>query len=248
MSVKKFRIGEKFITNEGYEVEIIDYISSRDCNILIDNKVNINSIRYDQVVLGNVKNPYHPSVCGIGYIGQGEYKPSINGKNTKVYNMFSNMIERCYNEKIQEKYTTYKNCSVDKSWFNFQNFAEWCKSSYVEGWHLDKDILVKGNKIYSPETCCFVPQEINSLFVKNEVNRGDYVIGVSFYKGRYRAFINKKSERLIYLGTFDTPEEAFQAYKTAKEGHIKEVADKWKDLIDPRVYEAMYNYEVETTD
>ena len=121
----------------------------------------------------------------------------------------------------------------------------------MKGWHLDKDVLIKGNKTYSPDTCCFVPIEINLLLNKNKTIRGDYPIGVSFDKS-YNKFIAKlkksKVEKQKFLGRFNILEEAFQAYKTAKEGHIKEVADKWKDQIDSRVYEAMYNYQVEITD
>ena len=79
------------------------------------------------------------------------------------------MLERCYSQKTQEKHTTYKECSVSEEWYNFQNFAEWMDKNYnyetMQKWHLDKDILFKGNKIYSPERCAFVPQEINVLFL-----------------------------------------------------------------------------------
>ena len=118
----------------------------------------------------------------------------------------------------------------------------------MNGWELDKDILIKGNKIYSPETCAFVPAEINGIFTKTNSKRGVYPIGVSLHKeGRFQAKV-LKNKKQAYIGLFDTPEEAFQAYKKAKEEYIKEVADKWKDKIDPRVYEAMYNYQVEITD
>ena len=132
-------------------------------------------------------------------------------------------------------------------------FSKWCneqigfnfKDDKGKPFQLDKDILIKGNKIYSEETCAFVPQEVNLLFVKGEKSRGDYPIGVRFHKvsGMFRAMYNNKlSEH------FKTPEEAFCAYKEAKEAYIKEVANKWKDQIDQRVYEALMNYQVEITD
>ena len=118
----------------------------------------------------------------------------------------------------------------------------------MQGWELDKDILIKGNKVYSPETCCFVPQEINCLFTNCKSVRGKYPIGVTkTVNGKYKARINKNGDR-IDLGLFDTPEEAFQVYKIAKELHIKEVADKWRGQITEPCYEAMYAYEVEITD
>ena len=109
---------------------------------------------------------------------------------------------------------------------------------------LDKDILIKENKVYSEDTCCFVPQEINALFVKRDKLRGEYPIGVSFHKSRgmLRATLNNK-----HLGYFNTVEQAFQVYKQAKEDYIKEVANKWKDQIDPRVYDALVSYQVEIT-
>lgn len=105
----------------------------------------------------------------------------------------------------------------------------------------------EGNKIYSPKTCCIVPREINTLFLKRESSRGDWPIGVYKKRKKFSACISSKIKN-IGLGTFNTPDEAFQAYKVAKEKYIKQVADKWKGKIDERVYEAMYNYEVEITD
>ena len=117
----------------------------------------------------------------------------------------------------------------------------------MQGWELDKDILFKGNKIYSPETCCFIPREINQIFPKRDLKRGEYPIGVTRKRGKFSAQLSTKDFNKN-LGVFNTPEEAFQAYKSAKESYIKEVADKWKDQIEPRVYQAMYNYQVEITD
>ena len=159
------------------------------------------------------------------------------------------MLERCYSKKKHKKRPTYVESYVDNRWHNFKTFAEWSECNWKhwmdETWHLDKDILIKGNKIYSPETCCFVPRTINTLFTKSEAKRGDYPIGVSKEKN-YRKF--KATFKKTTLGRYTTAEEAFQAYKDAKEKYIKEVADKWKGLISDKVYQAMYNYQVEITD
>ena len=119
---------------------------------------------------------------------------------------------------------------------------------------LDKDILKKGNKVYSPETCIFVPRRINSLFIKSDKARGRYPIGVTLRKdnGKYRSQCDVQYEeeprKQIQLGQFDTPEEAFYAYKQFKENYIKEVADIYKPYIPEKLYEAMYRYEVEIDD
>ena len=116
--------------------------------------------------------------------------------------------------------------------------------------HLDKDRLIKGNKIYSPKTCIFVPQTINSLFIKNNSVRGELPIGVSRNKKtkKYASNITIESTCSVFLGYFDTPEEAFYSYKEAKEKEIKRVADEYKDKIPQKLYEAMYNYEVDIND
>ena len=155
--------------------------------------------------------------------------------------MWSSMLQRVYSNN----YSAYKECTVDERWHNFQNFAKWFEENYnpetMEGWQLDKDILVKGNKIYSPETCCFVPIEINTIF-KNDRQKGYNKTA----KGNFIVRVNKLNYRET-VGRFNTESEAFQAYKVEKEKYIKEVAEKWKELISDRVYQAMYNYQVEIT-
>lgn len=248
--MKKDRLGEEFVTNEGYTVKIIEYNSSLDCTVkFLINGLELKNIEYSRIQKGRIKNLFHPRVLNKGFIGQGDFKSEVNGKAIKEYYIWRGMLTRCYCEKYHILKPTYKDCTVVEEWYNFQNFAKWFEDNYIEGFELDKDILVKGNKVYSPETCCFVPKEVNILFTKGNKNRGLYPIGVNFnnYKQKYEANLNKKGV-LHYLGVFDKPEEAFQVYKEEKEKYIKEVADKWRDQIDPRVYEAMYNYQVEITD
>ena len=120
-----------------------------------------------------------------------------------------------------------------------------------EEMNLDKDILVKHNKIYSPETCVFVPHKINKLFVKGDKVRGKSVIGTSLFKnGKYRVDCNlfnpeTGKSRLEYLGLYDTQEKGFEVYKYYKERNIKQVADYYKGQIPQKLYDALYKYEVE---
>ena len=161
------------------------------------------------------------------------------------------MIERCYSEKYHIKNPIYKECDVYDKWKCFQNFAEWFNLNYnyefMSEWELDKDILQKGNKIYSPETCCFVPKEINMLLSFNKSKERKLPLGVSKHGNLYRVYcrVNNKNKS---VGSFNTPEEAFQAYKITKEIYIKEIAEKYKDKIKPQVYNALINYKVEITD
>ena len=162
---------------------------------------------------------------------------------SEAYNKWRQMIKRCGNHK----YPTYIDCTICNEWHTFSNYEKWHNEHYIDGYSLDKDILVKHNKIYSPNTCCFVPKEINNLLIKCQNMRGKYPIGVKkSQRGGFSAQINMGKR--VHLGYFKTEEEAFQAYKKAKEAWIKEVANKWKDQLEPKVYDALMKYEVEITD
>lgn len=162
-------------------------------------------------------------------------------------------------KKLKDKYSTYKNCTVCDEWLYYPNFKQWYDNNYYEvnneEMHLDKDILNKGNKVYSPETCVFVPQSINSLFIKSDKTRGDLPIGVDWHKAnqvyqtRCRVFnVKTLKNNSKYLGCYNTPQEAFDTYKKAKEENIKQIADYYKDRIPSKLYDTMYSYEVEITD
>ena len=243
----KDRIGEKYTTNEGYEVEILEYFKWDNCTIRFKNGTIVKNVQYSNIKTGKIKNPYHPSVYGVGYIGVYKYSKKAY---LKIYATWSSMLQRCYDHEYQKRQPSYKECSVEKSWHNFQNYAKWYEENYklyMKRWQLDKDVLVKGNKIYSPENCCFVPSEVNCLFTKSNSRRGKLPIGVCMEGNNFLAQININGE-ILRLKTFKTPEKAFQAYKVAKEARIKEMADKWRGKIAEKVYQAMYNYTVEITD
>ena len=159
------------------------------------------------------------------------------------------MLERCYSPKLHAKEPTYIGCTVCPEWHYLSNFKRWFDNNYVEGYHLDKDILVKGNKIYSPETCCFVPKEINFLLLNNKSRRGDFPIGVHRKGDLFISQINKNGKR-IQIGRFDTPEDAFLAYKKEKEQYVKQLAERYfkEGKIAEMVYLALLDYRVEMTD
>lgn len=167
------------------------------------------------------------------------------------------MLTRCYNHKYHETHPTYINCNVSEEFHNFQNFGAWDKVNYYnvgnEKMCLDKDILVKHNKIYSSETCVYVPETINTLFVKRQNDRGESIIGTTPKNGKYEAqcwLINPETgkSKKKHLGCYDTQEKAFEVYKYYKEKNIKVVADYYKKLIPQKLYNALYSYEVEITD
>ena len=252
------RTGERRINNFGSEMVIVEYRKYSDIDVYFP-KYNwtAKNIQYSNFKEGKIRCPYERRAFGVGYIGEGKYKIKENGKHTRIYSTWYGMLMRCYDKKYQEKYPTYKDCTVCEEWLNFQNFAKWYdENSYEvnnEKMNLDKDILVKHNKIYSPDTCIFVPQAINKLFVKCDRSRGDSVIGTSLYKGKYQVkcqVFNPETgkSKNEYLGIYETQEKAFEIYKYYKEKNIKEVADYYKEQIPNKLYNALYNYKVEITD
>lgn len=258
MGSKIDRTGEENINNFGSKMVIVEYRMNRDIDVYFPeyNWIAKNVI-YQNFKKGEIKCPYEPSVYGVGYIGEGKYKCKENGKTTRVYKTWHGILERCYDNKCHEKHPTYIDCKVSEEWHNFQNFAKWYEDNYyeVEGqkMHLDKDILVKGNKIYSPETCIFVPQTINLLFTKRQNYRGKSVIGTSPVNGKYLVkchLINLKTgkSKQKNLGYYNTQEKAFEVYKYYKEKNIKQVADYYREQIPEILYNILYNYEVEIDD
>lgn len=239
------RIGEKYITNQGYEVEIVEYFNNNNCTVrfVYNNVLNYN-IKYNNLIRGKVQNYYHKSIYGVGYIGGKSYN---SNKNKKAFLTWVGVIKRCYDKKSQETNPTYKGCSVDKRWHNFQVFAEWFYENwkpYMKGWHLDKDILFKGNRIYSSETCGFVPREINLLVGNSQSTNNGLPIGVSKNGGKFICAVSINNKRVCF-GSYSTPKEAFYVYKAEKEKHIKKVANEWKGQITEQIYEALINYRVE---
>lgn len=248
------RVGEHFITNEGYEIVIVKYNNREDILVQFqDEHKAIVPSRYGNCKNKQVKNPYHPSVYGVGYMGQGKYKAKIDGKNTEYYDDWHSLMQRGFDEKYKAKHPTYKDVIVNPELYDFQDFAEWWHNNRYEVdeemMEIDKDILVKGNKEYSFNTMIFVPHRINSLFIKNDARRGDCPIGVSYHKRDKVYQANCKTlDGLKYLGSYNNSEDAFNAYKRFKEQYIKEVADEYKDRIPKELYDAMYRYEVDIED
>lgn len=234
------KYGEYFVKN---------YFNSRKVGIVFKNTGYEMTTRLINVKTGSVKDAYAPTVLGVGSIGDEHIK--INGVFEKEYSVWKAMLVRCYCDKYQTKYPTYSGCSVSDDFLFYPNFKQWYRQQKgfgMVGWELDKDILYKGNKVYSREACCIVPLAINSLIIKSDAARGDFPIGVHLKKiGSYGATVRKDGTQKS-IGYFRTPLAAFLAYKSAKESYIKIVAEKWKGQVDHRVYLALMSYEVSYDD
>ena len=242
--------GKVYPTNRCGDVVVVEYIASNRVLIRFLNTNNEMFVGMSALRKGLIKDKAQITTCNYGIIDIDG--ASMGDVMTREYYLWNNMINRCYNEKSLIKSPNYMKCGVDERWKYLSAFKEWCNNQIgfeQEGWALDKDILVKGNKVYSPETCCFVPVEINCALTNNKKVRGEFPQGVIWNsnKTRYRARIQRKN-KWESLGTYDTPEEAFYVYKPIKEAYIRYLAGIWRDKIDPRVYEALMNWTIEITD
>lgn len=251
------RVGERFTNNDNlgnYDFIIIEYNNCHDVLVQFqdENKATVKT-NYKHCQEGRVRNPYHPTVFGIGYTGEGRYKPRIDNKDSEQYKEWHGFMQRGFDKEFKKKHPTYKDVTVEEYLYNFQNYCEWREDNYYEvkgeRMHLDKDILYKGNKIYSRDKMIFVPQRINLLFTKSDAIRGDCPIGVSYNKRNNKYIAQCKTlEGKKHLGYYNTSEEAFLTYKKFKETYIKQVADEYKYYIPQELYDAMYEWEVEIID
>lgn len=205
---------------------------------------------------GIVRDRSVPSILGVGIVGDEVTK--VNGSRLKEYNLWQALLSRCYCDKFHVKCPTYKDCSVSDNFKYYPYFKEWCNNQIGfnvlddKGNHfeLDKDLLIKGNKVYSEDTCCFIPREINVALIYNQTKKGNHPIGVSYSKvnNKFVVYVKKWEGSREYLGYFEDASVAFLAYKASKEAYLKELAKKWKDKIDPRVYEALIEWEINIDD
>lgn len=255
---KEQRLGKEAFNNQGCLMKIVEYNTNKDIVVEFQDeyKARVHT-QYRLFLSSGIRNPYFPNVFGAGITGD-KYPINICDKITKEYSAWHSMIQRCYDEKYRNKKSTYKNVTCCKEWLLYDNFYEWLHSQenfdkWYNGklWDVDKDILVKGNKAYSPDTCCLVPNNVNKLFTKCDAARGSLPIGVckrenGFYAYCQNPFTNKRE----HLGIYQTSKEAFQAYKQRKEFIIKQVAQEEYNIgnITKQCYEAMMNYEVDITD
>ena len=254
--VSNKRLGETVMQNCGEIAYIVEYVNAHDITVQFKTTGELVKTEYKNFIRGLVKSHFTATVFGAGITGLEPIRDE-QGEVLDSYKCWKSMLMRCYSAKFQEKNPTYIDCSVCDEWLYYPNFKNWYDNNYYEinnkTSQLDKDVSIKGNKIYSPDTCVFAPSFINKLFVKRQNDRGELPVGVCYNKTNKKyvaglsVFKDGKSVKK-HLGYFDTTEEAFKIYKQAKEEYIKEVADNYKDKIPAKLYEAMYSYRVEIND
>ena len=249
-------VGNTYTSNNYGEYIVEDEVSCDKVKIRFLNTNHSQHINKNQILTGAVRDYSVQSVRKsnniIHKVGDKGVDKSLIEENFKVYQVWCSMLQRCYSPTNDYVKRNYKDCEVSDYFKFFPQFLDWWKmksDGISVDLQLDKDILVKGNRLYSEKTCTLVPRDINMLLIKRNKARGKYPIGVTYCKTskKYKAQLSKFNV-ITNLGFYEDIEGAFLAYKQAKEDYIKEVANKYKGVIEDRVYEILMNYEVNIYD
>lgn len=239
---------EVIMEKDGYLCLPMDFTKNKRSYkvVIMDEHLTEIEVQIGNYRTGSFINPNTPRVQGVGYYGQGKYVAKVNDVHTDEYADWRSMLLRCYSGR----YSAYEQVTVCKEWHNFQNFAEWANNNGIgKGKNLDKDLLVKGSKVYSPETCTYLPQNVNTFIKRQRFN--DLPLGVDVVdtpngtRFRSQGCFEGKVE---FYGLFSKVEDAFYAYKDRKEAIAKILAGKYKHCIDDRAYNALMNYTVSIED
>lgn len=241
VNIKTIQLGDVFPTNAGGSVTVTRVGGWDDIDVR-HNDIHgyITTVYMSALKIGQIKNPYHPNVYGVGYVGVGPYVSGTSHQKTIEYEVWKDMLRRCYCTKNAIHSPTYGGCTVTPYWHNFQNFALWYTnhSFNYQGYQLDKDILQDGNTVYSPEYCTLVPQVINGVFrdFKNSIRSDELPVGVARTKsGNYKA-----TAYGAHLGTYDSLKDAEHMVLNHKQFNLLSIAEQYKYTVDVRVYYALY--------
>lgn len=241
------KVGQIFRNNRRELAEVLEIESA------VKVKVKFLKTGWETVFTGNslkkgsFVDRFSPFLFGVGYLGNEGYEKDS-------YSRWAGILERCL-VSDENFCPAYQESELDEIWYNYSEFKLWFFSQpilsklKVADLHVDKDLLVQGNKNYSPELCCLIPKQLNSaIVIRNTSNTG--LPGVSHrndYPGTYRASssaIVDGRRRTKYLLSSKDPLECFYAYKEFKEAYFKDLAEKWKEILDNNQYEALYNRKI----
>lgn len=234
--------GTIFQTKNSGPCTLLYHIKGRDCVVEFPSGFT-RQVEYRNLEKGAVKDPFYPTVHGKGYTGIGPYRISKGKVVERAYIKWANILSRCY---IRRPITApWEDVEVCDEWLNYQNFARWYEGNfkyYMDGWEIDKDLIDKNSKIYSPDTCVFLPKEINGALISNV--RGSTYTGATF-----RPLTNNwvaavwHEDGFKTSNVFNTEQEALDFQKSSKEFKVRKLADKWKDLLSDKAYQALQSWE-----
>lgn len=238
-------VGEENYNTFGTLMRIIEYIDSS--NIIVEFQDEFKYKKKTQYVnfkTGRVKNPYDKTVFGVGFLGDGEHGSWKNRRNSRdTYLVWVAMLQRCYVDLKGKQKPYYGIATVCDEWLNFQNFAEWYENHYYdipnERLHIDKDIKIKNNKIYSPETCILIPQKINEIFRENNRKTTDADLPATIKRcdNGYKVRFRKEN-----LGTYDTVDKCLNKYNEKKAIYIRELVEEYGNLLPTEVAEILLQW------
>lgn len=243
-------IGKIFSSKNYGDYEVIKFITRHNVTIRFLTTGYVKKTAVGEIRRGGIKDPYYPSVYGVGYVGEGSYSPKDykNGRliNSPAYEVWCSKLKNCYGKsKSSHLYSDVEFC---KEWLCFQNFAEWFYQQvdrYGKGGNVDKDLLFLGNREYSPHTCVYVPPAVNSLFTGTSGN----ISGVHWCNTQEKwvaqiqrgELTTRGKKKQSYLGRFNSKDQADTAYYEAKLAHVKEVALKYQEQLHPALFYKLYH-------
>ena len=248
-------VGKVFSSNSFGDFKVLEYVGHNNVLVEFIDAGYQTRVFSSQISAGNIKDFLKPNVFGVGYLGLTGVTSDSNGRS-KEYILWNSMLQRCYSDVRHKSSPNYVGCSVSDYFKNFSNFYDWCqtqigfknKDELGNYFALDKDLLGCG-KIYSEDNCVFLPEKLNAALVRNVNTRGDLPIGVTWSKKDKRYMANcSKYGKLVYSGSHKTVYGAFLLYKKAREEYVNELAEKYKDVVDPRVYDKLMKYTVNYDD
>lgn len=248
----KNRTGERGVNSNGHEMTVIQYVNAN--NMLVEFTETGTQVwtTWDKFAKGTVKDPMAKDIYNAACYGVGPYD-----SYHPAYKKWFQMIRRCYDAKWKAEHRYYDNVTVCEDWLNYQNFAQWYEDHppYEPDYQLDKDLLDHDARTYSPETCSWLPKELNLMISKKESIRGEYPMGVSVdamnptkYIARLTDNYRVTGRTYLFYKSFDSPEEAFAAYKVEKEKFVKLQAESYKDRLETSAYDALMRWTVSITD
>ena len=161
------------------------------------------------------RGPGKALICGVGINDVGAPTWWIeNGKkvNCPIYSCWNRMLERGHSLKFKTKYSAYDGVTVHPDWHRLSKFTEWLNTQPQVNWQelqIDKDLLVKGNKVYGPDTCCFLTNRENSVFrPRNSIKLGSVSKNDRYERKKPWMCRITRCNKHFFIGSFSTKEEA----------------------------------------
>lgn len=243
MTARFCKAGDIGYTNGGCQYKVIEYVGDSRYLIEFQDEFKHRMIaRGGRLQEGKIANPYFRGFNGQGYIGVGKYNSNLT--DNPGYSKWMSIWKRI-GQVGNPNFASYVHCTMDVRWESLQDFSEFYYNCPYkqDGWELDKDLIIPGNKIYGPDTAAYVPKELNTFLTKREKASG-LPKGVRENRVTFGAYLHIDG-KIHRIGNYQTPDLAYAAYKLEKEKDARRLADKYEGLVDPRVIKALRNFKVD---